>query len=88
MRCGQEWACPPVVGGEGWACPIGREPGGQGLNDVRPPVRRPLVREAGTAAAVVPVLLGVVVRLKDLDEAVQGGVGAVALGTQHHNFAV
>ena len=55
---------------------------------MRPPVRRPLVREAGTAAAVVPVLLGVVVRLKDLDEAVQGGVGAVALGTQHHNFAV
>ena len=33
-------------------------------------------------------LFGVVIRFEDLDEAVQGGVGAFALGAQHHNLAV
>src|SRR6478735_8691513 len=88
---------PPGVGGRtghvlrGLVMRTGHVPSGlsrgRGLNGVRPPVRPPLAGEAGRRPHGV-VLFGVVVRLEDLDEAVQGGVGAVALGTQHHNLAV
>lgn len=40
------------------------------------------------AAVRLQVLLGVVVCLEDLDQAVEGSVCAVAFGAEHHNIAV
>ena len=64
------------------------------------PARAPRARKAGltvaqragrqtlTYAVVVVPLFGVVIGFQDLDQVLQGGVGAVALGTQDHNVAV
>src|SRR6478735_4506527 len=94
----QEWACPQRVGDEDWACPpglamrTGHVPSGLSRGDgaLTTCGRRSAVpwqgRRAGGPHGVV--LFGVVVRFEDLDQAVEGGVGAVALGTQHHNLAV